>query len=87
MLFRSVGFDVKWGNEWRLDVMMVHIEHYFSCSFSYYPSRGSVENVFLRYKKKQKDIRVKRILVPEVCKFLFDDLIVSMEDGTLKGIE
>lgn len=83
----SVGFEVKWGNEWRLDVMMVHIEHYFSCSFSYYPQRGSVENVFLRYRKKQKDVRVKRILVPDACKFLFDDLIVSMEDGTLKGIE
>ena len=83
----GTGIEVKYPNEWRIDVVMVNVEQFLSCSFSYYFSRGTMENIFIRWRKKQKDIRVKKIKVPKSCIFLIEDLIERDKSGTLKGID
>ena len=84
----GTGFEVKEVSEGIYDIVMVHVEGYVSSSMRWYVEKGEIGRIFLRYRKKGKDVRIKsRIKIPDSVKFLFEDLLDAYRDGTLSGIE
>lgn len=57
------------------DVALVNNESYVSSSFRYYPNKGLVTNLFLRYHSRVPDVKGMRIKVPFIRRHVFSDLL------------